>query len=122
MASHARRPRPLATLSPLPPPTPLSPFVLAAGALRMERKRFMIAFTLSRFVRHAIAAWLGVHYGRSVLHLWRNITARWGDAFLIVLWSVILLFAGYAFFKLYRTSRRLGVSVTGTHPIVKPQP
>src|SRR6202046_3588678 len=47
----------------LPPPAPLSPFVLAAGALNMRRKRFMIAFTLSRFARHCIAAWLGVHYG-----------------------------------------------------------
>ncbi len=105
----------------LPPPAPLSPFVLAAGALNMSRKRFMIAFTLSRFARHAIAAWLGVHYGRSVLHLWQNFTARWGGAILVVLWSVILLFSGYAFFKLYRPSRRVGVSVTGNHSIVKPQ-
>jgi membrane protein YqaA with SNARE-associated domain len=95
----------------LPPPAPLSPFVLAAGALKMSRKRFMIAFTISRFVRHCIAAWLGVHYGHGVLHMWRHLTARWGNSFLIVLWSVILLFAGYAFFKLYRTSRRVGVRV-----------
>src|ERR1700756_4024642 len=40
----------------LPPPMPLSPFVLAAGALKMSRKKFMIAFTTSRFARHAIAA------------------------------------------------------------------
>src|SRR5947209_2550945 len=45
----------------LPPPMPLAPFVLAAGALKMSRKKFMIAFTASRCVRHAIAAWLGVH-------------------------------------------------------------
>ena len=109
----------------LPPPAPLSPFVLAAGALNMSRKRFMIAFTVSRFVRHALAAWLGVHYGRGVLHLWRDITARWGDAFLIILWSVILLFSGYAFFKLYRTSRRVGVGVShraAAGPATNPQP
>jgi len=119
MQSHAM----LAVALPavLPPPAPLSPFVLAAGALNMSRKRFMVAFALSRFVRHAVAAWLGVHYGRGVLHLWQNFTARYGDTILIVLWSVILLFSGYAFFKLYRTSRRVGVSVTGNHPMVKPQ-
>lgn len=105
----------------LPPPAPLSPFVLAAGALKMSRKRFMIAFTLSRFIRHAIAAWLGVHYGRSVLHLWRHITARWGNTFLIVLWSVILLFSVYAFIKLYRTSRRVGVRVGASPSMIKPQ-
>ncbi len=89
----------------------------------------MIAFTVSRFVRHAVAAWLGVHYGRGVLHLWQDITARWGDAFLIVLWSIILLFSGYAFFKLYRTSRRGRRSLapaTGSagppRPAADPQP
>ena len=108
----------------LPPPAPLSPFVLAAGALNMSRKRFMIAFTLSRFARHAIAAWLGVHYGRSVLHLWQNFTARWGGAILVVLWSVILLFSGYAFFKLYRTSRRVGIGTAHrpASPVTDPQP
>jgi uncharacterized membrane protein YdjX (TVP38/TMEM64 family) len=95
----------------LPPPAPLSPFVLAAGALNMSRKKFMIAFTLSRFARHCIAAWLGIRYGHNVLHLWTSFTARWGDSILIALWSFILLFSGYAFFKLYRTSRRVGVGV-----------
>ena len=95
----------------LPPPAPLSPFVLAAGALNMSRKKFMIAFTISRFARHAIAAWLGIRYGRNVLHLWTSISARWGEPFLIALWSFILIFSGYAFFKLYRTSRRVGVRV-----------
>lgn len=91
----------------LPPPMPLSPFVLAAGALRMDRKRFLIAFTVSRFVRHAFAAWLGIHYGHSVIRMWNHITARWGTTFLVVLWSVILLGCAIAFYRLYKTSRRL---------------
>ena len=96
----------------LPPPMPLSPFVLAAGALNMSRKRFMIAFTSSRFARHCIAAWLGVRYGHSVLRLWSQFTARWGTAILTVLWTGILVSAGFAFYKLYRTSRKVGVRVT----------
>ena len=36
----------------LPPPMPLSPFVLVAGAIKMDRRKFMTAFTISRFVRH----------------------------------------------------------------------
>ena len=31
----------------------------AAGAVHMSRRKFMTAFTLSRLVRHSIAAWLG---------------------------------------------------------------
>src|ERR1700744_2362557 len=30
----------------LPPPMPLSPFVLAAGAIKMDRRKFMTAFTI----------------------------------------------------------------------------
>ena len=89
----------------LPPPMPLSPFVLAAGALDMDRKRFMTAFTMSRFARHAIAAWLGFHYGNGVLHLWRRFTDKWGEPVLIGLWIFILLFVGIAFWRLYRTSK-----------------
>ena len=80
----------------LPPPMPLSPFVLAAGVLKMPRKRFLWAFTVSRGLRHAIAAWLGVHYGKHVLRLWTRFSDRWATTILIILWSSILLFVGVA--------------------------
>ena len=91
----------------LPPPMPLSPFVLAAGAVHMSRKTFMWAFTVSRFLRHCIAVWLGIHYGHAVLHLWASFSARWATTFLISVWSVILLFTGIAIWKLYKASRDL---------------
>ncbi len=93
----------------LPPPMPLSPFVLAAGAVHMSKSKFMTAFTVSRFLRHAIAVWLGVRYGHQVLALWSRFSARWGTTILIVLWAVILLFTGIAVWKLYRTSRELNL-------------
>jgi membrane protein YqaA with SNARE-associated domain len=88
----------------LPPPMPLSPFVLAAGALKMSRKKFMWAFTLSRLVRHAIAAWLGVHYGKTVLILWNKFIVRWGTPVLVLIWSAILIAVAYAFWQLWKTS------------------
>jgi membrane protein YqaA with SNARE-associated domain len=94
----------------LPPPMPLSPFVLAAGALNMSRHKFLTTFTLSRLLRHAIAAWLGVHYGRHILHVWNLFTRKWGVPIMIVIWSIILISAGIAFWKLYRTSRSMSVS------------
>ncbi|HEY4355458.1 MAG TPA: VTT domain-containing protein [Acidobacteriaceae bacterium] len=96
----------------LPPPMPLSPFVLVAGAVHMSRRKFMTAFTASRFLRHALAAWLGVHYGRQVLHIWTAFTDRWGTPILIVLWTVILLFTGIGIWRLYRSSR--GMNLQGT--------
>jgi membrane protein YqaA with SNARE-associated domain len=93
----------------LPPPMPLSPFVLAAGALNMSRNKFMATFTISRAIRHAVAAWLGIHYGRAVIRMWNGISAKYGTPILIVLWVGILVSCSYAFWKLYQTSRTVGV-------------
>jgi membrane protein YqaA with SNARE-associated domain len=93
----------------LPPPMPLSPFVLAAGALKMSRKKFMIAFTVSRCLRHTIAAWLGVHYGRHIVRIWNGLSAKYATPVLIVLWTSIALSCAFAFWQLYKTSRTVGV-------------
>ena len=92
----------------LPPPMPLSPFVLAAGALKMSRRKFMIAFTASRFLRHAVAAGLGVYYGRGVLVLWNKFIERWGTPVLIFLWTGIAVSLGYAFWQLWKQSHSVG--------------
>ena len=61
----------------LPPPMPLSAFVLAAGALNMSRKKFLNTFTISRALRHSIAAWLGIEYGRAVIRLWNRLSDQY---------------------------------------------
>jgi membrane protein YqaA with SNARE-associated domain len=93
----------------LPPPAPLSPFVLAAGALKMPRKKFMITFTLSRFARHAVAVWLGLKYGRQVLTLWNKFSAKWGMTILVVIWVGITISLAFAFWQLWKTSHSVGV-------------
>jgi membrane protein YqaA with SNARE-associated domain len=94
----------------LPPPMPLSPFVLAAGALNMSRKKFMIAFTISRAIRHCIAAWLGIHYGRHIVRLWNGLSEKYATPVLIVLWTGISISCAFAFWQLYKTSRTVGVN------------
>ncbi|HSY35135.1 MAG TPA: VTT domain-containing protein [Acidobacteriaceae bacterium] len=91
----------------LPPPMPLSPFVLAAGAVHMSRKKFMWAFTISRLVRHCIAVWIGVRYGRAFLRLWSHFSDKWATTILIIIWTSILLSVAFAIWKLVRTSRDL---------------
>ena len=93
----------------LPPPMPLSPFVLAAGALKMSKKKFLTIFTVSRGARHAFAVWLGIVYGKHVVHLWSRFSAKWATTILIVLWSAIFISCAIAFWKLYKTSRSVGV-------------
>jgi membrane protein YqaA with SNARE-associated domain len=96
----------------LPPPMPLSPFVLAAGALKMSKKKFLTTFTISRGLRHLAAVWLGIRYGRQVLHFWTRFSDKWATTILIVLWSAILISVAIAFYKLYKTSRSVGTQAT----------
>jgi membrane protein YqaA with SNARE-associated domain len=51
----------------LPPPVPMVPFVLAAGAMEYPVKKFIIAMVLGRSVRYTILAFLAARYGRHVL-------------------------------------------------------
>ena len=91
----------------LPPPMPLSPFVLAAGALNMSKRKFLSTFTISRGIRHAAAAWLGIAYGRQVLRIWAQFSDKWATTILVVLWTAILISCAIAFYKLYKTSRSM---------------
>jgi membrane protein YqaA with SNARE-associated domain len=58
----------------LPPPFPLVPFLLAAGAMQYPRKKFVAALTLGRSLRYGILAYLGVHYGRHFLRFFNRYT------------------------------------------------
>lgn len=91
----------------LPPPVPLSPFVLAAGALKMSRNKFLTTFTISRFLRHTAFAGLGVYFGSHVLRLWNRFSHKYGTEILIGVWSIILISVAIAFWKLYKTSREI---------------
>jgi membrane protein YqaA with SNARE-associated domain len=93
----------------LPPPMPLSPFVLVAGAAHMSRRKFMVAFTVSRFLRHSIAVWIGVRYGHEFLQLWSHFSAKWATTILISLWTIIILFTIVAIWRLYKTSRTMNL-------------
>jgi membrane protein YqaA with SNARE-associated domain len=51
----------------LPPPIPTVAFVLAAGALKYSRARFVVAFTLGRVLRYGAEAYLALIYGKQIL-------------------------------------------------------
>jgi membrane protein YqaA with SNARE-associated domain len=51
----------------LPPPVPMVPFVMAAGATQYSENRFLTAMTLGRAVRFTLLAMLGARYGRRIL-------------------------------------------------------
>lgn len=89
----------------LPPPFPLIPFVMAAGALKMPPKKFYVAFTLSRFVRHALFALLGIRFAPQLKKLWPLLESRYAVAALIVFWILVVAMVAYGIVQLVRTQR-----------------
>lgn len=51
----------------LPPPFPIVPFLLAAGAMQYSRRKFIGALAVGRGIRFTIVAGLGAIYGRHIV-------------------------------------------------------
>ena len=68
----------------LPPPFPLSPFLLAAGVMNVPKTQFLAAYSAGRFVRYAIVAWLGMRYGQSLIRVIQQYSKP-------IIWTLILL-------------------------------
>jgi membrane protein YqaA with SNARE-associated domain len=56
----------IAIASLLPPPVPMVPFVIAAGATQYSPKKFLAALTMGRATRYIVLALLAAHYGRQI--------------------------------------------------------
>ena len=79
----------------MPPPIPLMPFLLSAGALGVSRNSFLTSFGIARAARYSLLAWLGVTYGRRVIRAWSHYLAGWSD---VIIWTFVgLLVAGVIF-------------------------
>jgi membrane protein DedA with SNARE-associated domain len=86
----------------LPPPFPLVPFLLAAGALQYSRKKFLAALTLGRAIRFTILAALGAVYGRHVTRFF----SRYYKPALAVLIGLAIVGGVLTVVGYYRTSGR----------------
>lgn len=74
----------IATSAMLPPPVPLMPLILGAGAFGASRRQFLLAFAAARTLRYALVAWIGATYGRHVLRVWNRYLASWSG---VILWT-----------------------------------
>jgi len=88
-----------------PPPIPLLPFTLAAGALGLSLPRFMIAYCTGRAFRYGVIAWLGYKYGRQVVVWWEKDLKGWTTPILSVYITLLVLGGAYGFWK-YRKEMR----------------
>jgi membrane protein YqaA with SNARE-associated domain len=56
----------------LPPPFPLTPFVLTCGALNVDRRLFLITFGVARLLRFGVEAQLAHLYGRGIVRVFES--------------------------------------------------
>ena len=88
-----------------PPPVPLLPFTIGAGALGLSRTRFLISYSFGRAVRYGLVAWLGYRYGREVVIWWEKDLKGWTVPIIGGYIGLIVLGGIYAFWK-YRKEQR----------------
>jgi membrane protein YqaA with SNARE-associated domain len=99
----------------LPPPFPIVPMLLAAGAMQYSTRKFLAALAVGRGIRYAILAYLGAHYGRHIV----NFFARYYWQTLSVLIAFAVLGGLYGLFE-YKRRQKANAPKTA-RPKVQPR-
>ena len=90
----------IALLGMVPPPFPFTPFVLASGALKVDFRRFLAAFTAVRLARFGAEALLAAKFGRMAIR-WLN-----SDVMQFVVGAFIVLAVAATAILLFGLARR----------------
>jgi len=86
----------------MPPPFPLTPFILACGAFSVSKPRFFVTFGLMRIMRFGAVSILGWIYGRRILAALESNTFKGIMALFIAL---ALVGTGYTTYRVIVTTR-----------------
>jgi len=87
-----------------PPPMPIVPFLIAAGAMHYPRRKFLSALALGRSVRYTLVAYLGSIYGRRIFH-WLG-RYYWPVLYALVALAVAGGLVGLYFLRRYRSQQK----------------
>jgi membrane protein YqaA with SNARE-associated domain len=96
----------------LPPPFPIVPFLLAAGALQYSRKKFLGALALGRAARYTIITGLGALYGNSITAFF----SQYYKAALTILIGLSLVGAAGAVWQYLRHQKEKGSIAVAKRP------
>lgn len=84
----------------MPPPVPMSPFLLSAGAMDYPRSKFLFALTAGRALRFTLVAYFASIYGRQVLKFFAD------NYMTVTVIAVSLAVIGVLAFFIYRARRK----------------
>jgi membrane protein YqaA with SNARE-associated domain len=94
----------------LPPPFPLMPLLLAAGAFGVSRKKFLLSFGLARIARYSLVAWLAALYGRTLVRAFRHYLAGWSTTLVWIYVGLVAAGVLYGVWKFRRERRQTAVA------------
>ena len=86
----------------MPPPFPLTPFILACGALKVRRTTFFLTLAGARLIRFSVAAILALIYGRRIIAVLES------DIFQLIITGVVVIAivgSAYSAYRLIRSTR-----------------
>jgi membrane protein YqaA with SNARE-associated domain len=83
----------------MPPPIPLTPFLLAAGALGVTRRQLFIAIGIARTLRYGAEAAFALIYGRRILRWFNHYLAGWSS---VILYTFLALLAAAIVFGIWK--------------------
>ena len=89
----------LAVAAVLPPPFPLTPFVLTCGALDLDRGRFFLVFGVMRLIRFTTLALLARHYSDRVRQILESLELQTSVTVLVVTAFAVLIAAAVVLFR-----------------------
>jgi membrane protein YqaA with SNARE-associated domain len=96
----------------LPPPVPIVPMLLAAGAMQYPPKKFLFALAVGRGIRYTVLGYLGAHYGRYIV--------KFFDQYYWPILIALLAFSAaaglYGFFEYKRRQKSSGTVVPRRKP------
>ena len=85
-----------------PPPLPMVPFVLAAGAMQYSRTKFLIAISLGRVARYTVLAFLASRYGPQILSAMSEYASTYGYPLLYSMIGIGVVVGLYFLIRYYR--------------------
>ena len=94
----------------LPPPVPMVPFLVVAGATNYPTRKFVAALTAGRAVRYMVLAYLASVYGRQILRLF----SQYGFPILYVLIGLAVVSAAFTVIDHYREKAGLKTNTART--------
>jgi membrane protein YqaA with SNARE-associated domain len=90
----------------LPPPAPMTPFVIVAGAMQYPTKKFLAALALGRAIRYTALALLAARYGGRII----RVLTQQKHPYMYVAASVVAV-AGLILFLVFSARRKKRITV-----------